>query len=477
MKYFSIKTLPSSLVMAALVGCVSPAKKTEVVKKEEKPATTSSSSNGFKLRPIREVQLENGLRVLFITDNSLPRISMTMLVKVGSRQDLLGKEGLNYLAAGLLEQGTQTKNATVLADELGQLGTSISIDPGSDFTTIAMDSLVSSSDKLLELYSDIVMNPAFIDVEVQRAKSQTIAQQQKKVDDPSTFASDSFDEYLFKGHPYANDISGTPASIRKISKQDIIRHYLNNYRPNNAQLAVVGRFDKSFETKVGEAFKKWSGKPIREVVTPELKPVEGVNVKLLSRPGLQQAQIRIGELGIRRNDPDFLRLRLANVALGGEFGSRLNQRLRDDLGLTYSIYSYVDSRADRGVFAINTFTKNETVGKTLDETLKVFSEFVEKGMTDEELKASKEQMLGRFPQSIETADRLAVNILILNYYGIPLSYLQDFNKNVSAISLNDVNKAIQKNLSSKNLQILIYADEKKVGDQIKDYKPVIEKLR
>lgn len=477
MKYYSMKTLPSLMVLAALVGCGSPEKKTEIVNKEEKAAAAPSSSNSFKLRPMREVQLENGLRILFITDNSLPRVSMTMLVKVGARQDPQGKEGLNFLASQLLEQGTQSKNAMVLADELGNLGTEVNIEPSNDFTTIAMDSLVNSSDKLLSLYSDIVMNPAFLDVEVNRAKSQTIAQQQKKVDDPSSFANDSFDEFLFKGHPYANDISGTPASVKKITKQDIIRHYLNNYRPNNAQLAVVGRFDKAFEAKVGEAFKKWSGKPIRDFTAPELKPIEGMEVKLLSRPGLQQAQIRIGEFGIRRNDPDFLKLRLANVALGGEFGSRLNQHVRDDLGLTYSIYSYFDSRADRGVFAINTFTKNETIGKTLDESLKVFSSFVEKGLTEAELKASKEQMLGQFPRAIETADRLAYNILILNYYGVPLSYLQDFNKNVAALSLAEVNQSIQKNLSSKNLRVLVYADEKKVGDQLKDYKPTVEKVK
>jgi len=472
---FQMKTLSSLMIAASLVACGSSEKKTEIVNKEEKPV--ASTGSGFRLRPMREVQLENGLRVLFITDNSLPRVSLTMLVKVGSRQDPAGKEGLNSLTSLMLEEGTQSKNAMVLADELGQLGTEINIEPGNDFTTIAMDALVNSSEKLLNLYSDIVMNPAFMDAEVARMKSQTIAQQQKKTDNPSSFANDAFDEFLFKGHPYANDITGTPASVKKITKQDIIRHYLNNYRPNNAQLAVVGRIDKAFETKVAEAFKKWSGKPIRDFTSPELKPIEGLEVKLLSKAGLQQAQIRIGEFGIRRNDPDFLKLRVANVALGGEFGSRLNQRVRDDLGLTYSIYSYVDARADRGPVAINTFTKNETIGKTLDESLKVFSEFAEKGLTEAELKAAKEQMLGQFPRAIETADRLAYNILILHYYGVPLSYLSDFNKNVTALTLADVNQAVQKHLDSKKLRVLVYADEKKVGDQLKEYKPTIEKVK
>lgn len=470
MKYPLIKLIPSVFVMASLLACGNPSKKKEPAKPV---AVTTSSSGQFKLRPMREMQLENGLKIIFITDNSLPRVSMTMLVKVGARQDPAGKDGLNYLTAEMLEQGTQTRNAMAIADELGQLGTEINMEPGNDFTVVAMDGLISSSEKVLNLFSDMVMNPAFMDGEVARKKSQVIARQQKKVDDPSNYANDAFDAFLFHGHPYAKDVTGTPTTVRKISKQDVIRHYLNNYRPNNAQLAVVGRINKDFEAKVAEAFKKWPGKPIRDFSTPELAPIKGLEMKVLTKAGLQQAQIRIGAYGIRRNDPDFLKLRLANVALGGEFGSRLNQRVRDDLGLTYSVYSYFDSRADRGPFAINTFTKNETVGKTVDETLKVLSDFVEKGLTEQELKAAKEQLMGQFPRAIETSDRLAYNILILNYYGVPLSYLQDFNKNVENLTLADVNSSIQKNLDPKNLRVLVYAD-RKVADQLKAYKPVLE---
>jgi zinc protease len=464
-----------AIASATLIGaCAS--KKVEPVK-TEKPAAPVVTGSQFKLRPMREMQLENGLKVLFIVDNSLPRVSMTILTKVGVRQDPKGKEGLNYLTAQLMEQGTQTKSAMVLADELGQLGTELSVEPGNDFTILSMDALVNSSDKLLTLFSDILMNPAFLDGEVARTKSQIVAQQKKKIDNPSSYTADAFDMFLFQGHPYANDISGTPVSVHKITKQDVIRHYLNYYRPNNSQIAIVGRFNKDFEAKVAEAFKKWAGKPIKDFTSPELKNITGTEVKVLSKPGLQQAQIRIGEFGIRRVDEDFLRLRVANVALGGEFGSRLNQKIRDDLGLTYSMHSYFDARADRGPFIIETFTKNETVGKTIDESLKVFSEFIAGGITEAELKASKEQMVGQFPRAIETADRLGLNILMLNFYGVPLSYLQDFNKNVEAMTLDEVNTAIKKRFDAKNLKVLVYADEKKISGQLSNYKPVVEKAK
>ncbi|MBC7372344.1 MAG: insulinase family protein [Bdellovibrionaceae bacterium] len=479
MKKYSGKFI-SLLAVISLVACASRKERAAEVAKTEKPASASGSGAGgssLKLRPMKEVKLENGMKILFITDNSLPRISLMMLAKVGARQDPAGKEGLNALTAHLLEQGTQSRTAPVLADELGQLGTEVGIEPGNDFTLIAMDALVNSSDKLVSIFSDIVMNPAFMDAEVARTKSQIVAQQQKKVDDPSTYANDAFDAFLFQGHPYANDVTGTPKSIRKIKKQDVIRHFLTQYRPNNAMLAVVGRFNKDFEVKVAESFKKWAAKPIKEFSAPEPKAISGMEVKLLSKPGLQQAQIRIGEIGMRRIDENFLKLRLANIALGGEFGSRLNQRVRDDLGLTYSIFSSFDSRADRGPFIISTFTKNETVGQTLDESLKVFTDFTEQGMNEGEFKAAKEQLLSQFPRAIETADRLAQNILILNYYGVPVSYLQEFNKNVEALTLEQVNAAMKSKLDAKNLRILIYADQRKVLSQLTKYKPVVERAK
>lgn len=481
MKYSMFKLLPPLVALGFLNSCSSSSKKAEG---DAKPAAASvaaanksESSVGFKLRPMREVKLENGLKLIFIADNSLPRVSLSMLTRVGSRQDPKGKEGLNFIAARLLEDGTQSKNAMAVADELAELGTEINIEPGNDFTVISMDALVNSSDKLVSMFSDIVMNPAFLDQEVARAKSQTIAQQQKKIDDPSSYAGDAFDQFLYGNHPYAMDVTGTPASVRKIRKQDIIRHYLSHYRPNNSEIAVVGRLSRDFEAKVTEAFKKWSKKPMREFKAPELTPISGIEMQLVTKPGLEQAQIRMGEYGIRRNDPDFLKLRLANVALGGEFGSRLNQRVRDDLGLTYSIHSAVDARADQGAFLISTFTKNETVGKTVDESLKVFTEFVEKGLTEPELAAAKEQLMGQFPRAIETADRLAFNVLLLNFYGVPMSYLQDFHKNVAALTLSEVNEAVQKHMSNKNLRILVYADKNKVLSQLQAYKPTVVRAK
>ena len=150
--------------------------------------------------------------------------------------------------------------------------------------------------------------------------------------------------------------------------------------------------------------------------------------------------------------------------------------MRDDLGLTYSIYSSFEARKERGSFDISTFTKNETAGKTVDETLGVLSSYLETGADEKEISASRNQLIGQFPRAIETADRLAYNLLALDFYGISMDYLTDYNKNVAAISAKDAHAAIKKALSAQNVKVLVYGDDKIVS-QFEKYKPEIVRAK
>ncbi|KHD89462.1 MAG: peptidase M16 [Bdellovibrio sp. ArHS] len=463
-------TLP--LICSALLACSTSAKK-----EGPKPGTgyVQKGNGSFKLQPYKEVTLENGLKIIYIHDASLPRVSFTLLLKTGNMQETASKAGLNALTAYMLEQGTQTRDALKIADDFGQLGAGMDVSPGYDVTTLYSDSLITSSGTLLELFADVAMNPAFKDAEINRIRSQMLANLQKKIDNPSAFADDKMDQFLYGNHPYSRDVNGTPEALRGITKQDIIKHYLTFYRPNNASLAVVGSFNADFEKAVQDVFAKWTKRTIPEVATEAAPAIEGLKVKLIVKKGLQQTQIRVAQLGIDRKNEDYLRLRLSNESLGGGFASRLNQKVRDDLGLTYSIYSFFDVRKDRGSFEISTFTKNETAGKTLEETLKVVSDYVTGGAQEPEVAAARNQLIGQFPRAIETADRLAYNLLSLDFYGIPVDYLTDFNKNVGKIKVSDSNAAIQRALGAGGFKVLVYGDEKIIS-QFEKYKPEIQKL-
>ncbi len=431
---------------------------------------STQSARDFQLRSYQEETLANGLKIIFIDDSALPKISLNLLVKVGALNDPSSLEGLNLMTAGLLDQGTATRSATQLADEFAQLGTQVSQSGDYDYSTVVTHGLATSKEKLLELFTDVVMNPSFQGKEIERVKAETTAALKQMVDNPGGYADLKMNEVLFASHPYALPTMGTEASVKKIRQADVNRHYLRYYRPNNSILAVTGQLTNEFRKKVKDAFAVWQ---YQEVNSPSrITPAdsEGAPILLVSKAGLKQTQIRWGQLGIRRSDPAYMKLRLANIVLGGAFASRLNQKVRDDLGLTYSISSHFDARQDLGSFEISTFTRNEKVGETIRATQNVIKEF-RKGITSKELAAAKAYLVGQFPAVVETSDRLASNLMILRYYGVPDTYLSDFFKNVNSISLSDVNSIIDQYIQPQKMKVLVYADQEKVVSQIKELGP------
>lgn len=464
-------------VILGLTACSSGTKKEN--KNEGSTATVVSSSKGsnsFSIRPYKKQTLENGLEVYFITDTSLPRVSIQALVKVGAVNESLDKAGLNALTAYLFEQGTSKRNATVIADELGTLGTNLTISPDNDFTSLGVDALSNGSYKMLDLFADILMSPMFAEKEIQRTKNLMLAGIKKKIDNPSEYASSEMSKYLYgAGARYGLDTEGTEESLKALRKKDIMKHYLAYYRPNNTALAVVGNFDAMFEEKVKATFGAWQKKTTPKLVYTEPTEVPGFKVKLIVKKGLQQTQIRFSHFGIERKNPDFLTLRLGNETFGGGFAGRLNQKIRDDLGLTYSIYSYFDVRLQKGSFEISTFTKNENAVRVVDEVKKVLETYLAEGATDKEVSASKNQLVGQFPRAIETADRLAFNLMALDAYGIPHSYLTDYNETVMGISASEAKKAMNKVLKVDNFKVLVYGDPS-IVPQFEKYKPEVVHL-
>ena len=433
--------------------------------------STSPIGSDFEVRDYDEVKLSNGLKVLLIKDNSLPYISAGLLVKIGQSNDPDGKSGLTSFVAQLMSRGTQNYKAPELAEELGKLGTEFSASVDTDYTLFSMGTLSQHEDRLLELFGEIMGRQSFNDNEIRRLKRQTVSSIKKSVDDPSSFADILYEAYIYGPHPYGRTINGTVSSVRSIQRKDIIRHYLKYFRPNNATLAVVGNFDKDIKSRLEKHFADWTKRDTKAEPLPEVEKVEGRKIRLVNKPDLVQAQIRLGHIGIKRSDPDFLKLRVANTILGSGFVSRLMDEIRDNLGLTYSIRSQFHSRLWEGPFVVSTFTKNKTVGKTVQETLRIIEEFKEQGVTEEEVNSAKNYLLGVFPQAIDTPEKLAFNLLILDFFGISRDYLDNYVDNISDITTQEVNQAIKKHFTPENIKILVYANSQKV---IKQLKPVGE---
>ncbi len=415
------------------------------------------NSQALKLKPTKELVLENGLKVYVFRDMSLPRFSINLLVKVGQKADPIEKVGVNFLTASLLEKGTSLYSAPQIAERVASLGSDLSVSPGEEFTVVSIDGLLISVDAIVDIFGELVFKPTFKNEEIIKLKKEFNAQLKKIQDEPSQMADLGIESMIYKGTSLAFPAIGTETSLKKISKSDIIKNYLTFYRPNNSILSIVGNISEDVEKKILDRFKAWPARPLKTAVVAEKPPTENKSFEAHFKKDLVQSEIRAAMPLVPRKNPDYLKLRIINEILGGGFVSRLNSKIRDQLGLTYGISSSMDLGLDDGHLNISTFTKNETTGQVIDQIKTELNLLINEGVTAKEFSSAKNMVLAQFPRALETVDRIAYNFMYLDFYGVSANYLYDFQKSVDRLSLDDINQAIKTYLAMDKLKIYVLA--------------------
>lgn len=411
-------------------------------------------SDGFKPMSHKEETLENGMKVLWIQDSKLPYYGMKLLLPAGGVNDPKGYEGVANMVASLLDKGTEKRSATEIASELERLGLSFGAAADEDSTFIGIEGLSIHSIKATEEIFNLLTKSEFSQAELKREAELTQAQLKKMFDNPKSVASVAFEKSLFGEHPYGHLVSGNLKSLEKISRKAVLDFYRNHYHPQGAILAVFGKFGEKEQTKVRELFSSWKGKGLELESVHQPTPSKP-QVVFVEKSGLKQAEIRMGHLGIPRNHPDYLKLRVANTILGESFIGRLFSEIREKRGLTYSIYSYFDAREKAGPFVISTFTRLDKIPEMIEETKKVYSDFTE-GVSETDVKDAVSYLKGSFPQILETGEDLARQLLILYRYGVDPNYLSNFMTNISEMDAKEVNGILKTHFHPNRLTIVVY---------------------
>ncbi len=448
----------SFLLSAALISCQTSKKEAMAPAVAAPIVAKPTSSTALKLKPTKELLLENGLKVYIFRDLSLPRFSINLLIKVGQKDDSLDKVGVNYLTASLLEQGTSQYSATQIADKIATLGSDLSIAPGEEYTIVSIDGLSMSVDAIVDVFGEVVFKPTFQNEEIAKLKKEFAAQLKKIQDDPSQMADLGLSAFLHKGTSLAFPPIGTEASLKKIGKSDLIKNYLANYRPNNSILSIVGNVSDEVEKKILDRFKAWPSRPLKASIAAAKPAADTKKIESQFKKGLVQSEIRVALPMIPRKHPDYLKLRLINEIFGGGFVSRLNSKIRDQLGLTYGISSSLDLGLDSGYMYVSTFTKNETTAQVLEQINSEVTKLINEGVTPKELSSAKNMVLAQFPRALETVDRVAFNFMYLDFYGVGPSYLYDFQRSVDRLTLEDINQAIKTHFNIDKMKIFVLAN-------------------
>ena len=408
-----------------------------------------------KFPPYEVRTLANGMRVVVVLHHEQPAVSMRLLVGAGAVQDPPGKTGVASLTASLLDQGTATRSAAEIADQIDTIGGALGTGSGNDLTFVNAIAMKDSFGSVMDLLADVVRNPAFAPEEIDRQKQQVTSSLQVNDNDPDYVASVLFDRLVYGFHPYGLPSSGTSATLQRIAREDLQAFHKRYFVPNNMILAIVG--DVTSEEAFAAAERVFGRSPRGEVAAakPIDPPPPTRRVVVVDKPDAVQTEIRMGMLAIPRKHPDYLAFDLAVKVLGGEGANRLHNVLRSERGLTYGASADTEARKEAGDFVAETDTRTETTGEVLRLMVDEFSRLQRERPFERELSGAQAYLAGSFPLTIETPNDIATEVLNVLFYELPVEEIGTFPRRVQAVTPDDILRVARQYVRPDRLSIVL----------------------
>ena len=432
----------------------------------------------YKMPPVEETKLPNGLSVVMLKDARFPLVSVRLSFQAGSKFDPKDMQGLAGMVAGLLTQGTKTRSFRDLAEELTSIGASLNGNASPDVLTVGGSVLAENTPRLLDLLADVALNANFPENEVQLRKQNRKQALLAQRSQSAFLASEKFDELIFGDHPYAY-IAPSMESLDLMDQKSIIGFRDTFLVPNNAVLLLVGQLPPHAETLklVRERFGAWKEKPVPAAPAKRFPPSKRQLV-LVDRPGSAQADIHIGRLAATRTDPEYYPLLVGNAILGGGASSRLFIDVREKKSFAYDAHSEMDRRKDAGVFTAVTQVRNEVVEPALEAVLGHLSEMAKSPVSADELSDAKNHISGVFLISLETQAALADQVDLVRTMGLPNDYLEMFTTRVRSVEPDQIEAAAKKYLTPDQATIVVVGDASKIEKSLEKFGEVhVEKAK
>lgn len=422
-------------------------------------------------------KLDNGLTVHLAERHALPVVAIALISLSGSENNPVDKPGLASFTADMLDEGTASRSTVQIAEDLDQLGARVSTGCGMDSSMVVLNTLKKTLDGSLDVFSDVALNPAFDNKELERVRNQRVTSLRQDKDNPRVIARRVMNRMVFgPNHPYGYDADGTIASNQKLSRDELVEFFKKQYTPGNSVLAIAGDVTEAEARELAQKyFGSWQGSFVKRAELPADQPVKRT-VYLVDKKDAPQTVLRVGGLGIARSNSDYAAVEVTNNALGGMFSSRLNMNLREKHGYTYGAYSGFDSRRGKGPFVTGASLKTDVTAAGISETFKEIEGMRTEPLTAEELKMAKDNWALSLPGLFETSPAVAGTIATLFIYDLPVDYYSKLPGQIDAVTPQQVEDASKKYLKPEEMVVVTVGDKTKIKDSLEKLKlgPIVE---
>jgi zinc protease len=424
-----------------------------------------------------ERTLPNGLRVIVARSSDLPLVTADLTVKTGAWADPQGLAGAVEMTAGMLTEGTKTRNAQEIARQVEALGATLNSGAGLETSSVTLNVMPDKLDAAMAIMADVARNPAFAPEELERQRQLALDGLQVAYQEPTSVAGFLAAPIVFGATPFGHPAGGTPASIARIKPDALIRIHAAYFRPDNAILVLTGDISADQGFALAErAFGDWKAPAAPLAAQPQVAPKATPRTVAVDLQGAGQAAVTVVAPAIARSDPDYYPGIVANTVLGGGYSARLNQEIRIKRGLSYGAGSSLATRRTTGAFAAHAQTKNESAPQVLDLIRGEMTRLAAQPASADELKARKSVLVGGYGRSLATTGGLADILGDLALYGVPLDEIAAYTAKVEAVKPNEVQAFARRVIDPAKASVIVVGDANAFAAGLKAAAPGVETI-
>jgi zinc protease len=422
---------------------------------------------------VQRTSLANGLKIMLAERHSIPVVNFALIVDAGYASDKGGVPGTSSLAMAMLDEGTARRTSLQISDELARIGADLSAGSGLDTCSISLSTLKDKLDPALDIYADVILNPAFPPADFERLQKLQIAQIGQEKDSPFGMALRVLPKLIYGAdHPYGSPFtgSGTEASVAQLTRNDLVKFHKAWFRPGNATLVVVGDTTMAeIRSKIEKVFESW---PASNVPAKEIKPVvlrTKSAVYIIDKPGAPQSMVIAGEPAPPSSDPEAIAIETMNDILGGDFVSRINMNIRENKHWSYGAQSVLVGAKGQRPFIVLAPVQSDKTKETIVEIAAELDGIIgKKPITADEFQNAKASKVLGLPGQWETMAAVQASLGDIVRYGLPDDYFQKYSGRVQKLSLDDLAKAAKKVVHPEAVIWVVVGDRAQIEPKIRE---------
>ena len=392
-------------------------------------------------------------------------IAASLLLRWGASDEPQAKAGATVLATRGLTEGTERYDAIALTEAAERLGASVHAEAGWDAISAGFDVPATRIGQAMDLLAEVIRHPVFPANEIERIRDERLTDLIQAKADPRRRADEVFTSAIYSAEsPYRRSAGGVASTVEGITADDLRAVHKSFAGPQRGALIVAGEVDPDEVVALAaKLFGDWEGGGFAGAAPVDAPAETTRRVRVVHRPGAVQTEIRLGHPGLPRRTPDYHAVTVMSAILGGLFNSRLNMNLREEKGYTYGAGAGFDLRRGRGPFSARAAVNTEVTVPAIVETLKELDRMRQEPVTDAELRAARDYLIGVFPLRFETPGPVVGSLASLYLHGLPDDELATYRASIEAVTAADVQRVASKHIRPDEAALILVGDHDQFG--------------